>query len=113
MRNLLISLTFILALIIGSSTDAYSQNRGGKIVDVFTLHFGSGDFINLDAIPKIAVEIASEENAPSLIMREYDYDSISNNGIPIPADIDNQLDGRYYVRVYFNGVLLKGEYVEF
>jgi len=115
MRNLLISLTFILALII-SSTDAYSQkpNRGGG-VDVFGASLSVFNIGNLDpfGLGKVAVEIATEENDASLMKLEYDYDSLNSDKISIPANIDNQLDGKYYVRVYLDGVLLGGEYVEF
>jgi len=128
MRNLLISLTFIFALILGSSTDAFSQEKkgGGSLVDVFGLAFntagaeetaGIGTTFNI--YNRIEVHISEgEESEVPLMIREFPYifhngNNISSNnssGIELPTDIDAELDGRYYVEVWMNGVLLGGQY---
>lgn len=118
MRNLLISLTFIFTLILFNSTDVYSQietNRGnGSIVDVFTRSFNiEGLQIDNSIRPKILVQISEGKNDVPIIEREFNYSFQNSSIITIPNDINQQLDGEYYIRVYLNGVFLGGAYVEF
>jgi len=126
MRNLLISLTFIFALIIFNSTDAFSQYRGGSsgMVDIFGLAFSTtgaegtaGIGTNSNIYNRVEVHISAEEGNDDPIEWELEFPYIfvngnnissnnSNGGIELPAEVDADLNGRYYVEVWMNGAFL-------
>jgi len=118
MRHLLINLTFILALIICSSTDAFSQ-RGG-IVDIFGLVYNAEIAVETGGIgisnltySRIRVEISEDKEGDVLEEYELIYNTAnSDSSIQLPEDINDALDGKYYVKVWMNEAFLGGQYKE-
>ena len=113
MRNLLISLTFIFALIIFNSTDVFSQSPGerggGSMVDIF----GRSFFVNVDGFnlnpdlrQKIVVEVSEGRNGDPFIRNEYEYNS--NQSINIEPTEEEEVilqGGDYYIKVYFIDII--------
>ncbi len=128
MRNLLISLTFIFALIVFNSTDAFSQKGGGSMVDIFGLVFDlendntiggtniEEELSRRSSIVKVRITLSDGENILGYvekIEREFSYNVFQNAPIEIPIDLDNAMNGNYYVEFWFNNVYLGDGDIDF